>query len=95
MTVKEVKAMFSGEYADCEVYEAKSHGAHYPNYFRASNCDYTDEYNDNSEVGLWELMNEEDYNYSLYAEVNSEADFGEWLGDKNAKILCIMLADAE
>ena len=43
------------------------------------------------EVGLYELMNQDDYNDTLMANCDIYADFDDLYGDKNAKILCIMI----
>lgn len=43
------------------------------------------------EVGLYELMNEEEYNNTLMANGDIYADFEDWYGDKDAKVLCIMI----
>lgn len=55
--------------------------------FDYPNGDYTED----MEVGLHELMDEEDYNQSLLAGCDITADFEDWYGDRNAKILCIMI----
>lgn len=93
MTIKEVKELYKGEYEDIEVYRPNSSGKHYPCCFHTDNCTWADDYNDNSEVGLWELMDENDYTSTLYANTIETADFDEYYGDKEAKVLCIMLAD--
>ena len=48
-------------------------------------------YTEDMEVGLHELIDEEDYNQSLLAGCDITADFEDWYGDRNAKILCIMI----
>ena len=48
-------------------------------------------YTDESEVGFYEVMNEEEYDNSILANGEIRADFESWYGDKNAKVLCIML----
>lgn len=91
MTIKEVKEMYKGQYYEIEVYEPNSRGNHYPNHFHTDNCKFTEEFTDESEVGLYELMDEEDYNHSIMANTSDYADFEEWYGNKEAKVLCIML----
>jgi hypothetical protein len=91
MTIKEVKEMYKGQYDEIEVYEPNSRGNHYPNHFHTDNCKYTEEYSDESEVGLYELMNEDDYEHSINANSCVTTDFEEWYDDKEAKVLCIML----
>lgn len=78
---KEIKDMFDGDYVEVEVYKPLSTGRYYPN------GDYTED----MEVGLHELVDEEDYNQSLLAGCDITADFEDWYGDRNAKILCIMI----
>lgn len=92
MTIKDVKEMYEGMYAELEVYETWSVGKHYPNHFHTDNCFYVIEgYNDDSEVGLYELMDEEEYNNSILANTEMFADFEDWYGNKDARILCVML----
>lgn len=90
MTIKEVKELYKDEYADMEVYRPNCI-RNYPNHFHTDNCSFTEEFTDESEVGLYELMDEEDYNNSIMSNVSDYADFEGWYGNKNAKILCIML----
>ena len=93
-TIKEVKELYKGKYAQIEVYKAIGAGEHYPNHFHTDNCkDIEEGFNDETEVGLYELMDEDDYNHSILANSCTSADFEEWYGDKDAKVLCIMLAD--
>ena len=92
LTVKDVKEMFAGQYDDIEVYKPFEKGKYYPKYFRTGNCKFTEDYSDESEVGLYQLMNEDDYDHSILANASVKADFGMWYDDKNAKVLCIMLA---
>lgn len=95
MTIKDVKELFKNEFEEIEVFKANSHGRYYPNRFHTDNCSATEDYSDESEVGLYELMDEEDYNNSIMANINDYARFEEWYGNKEAKVLCIMLADCE
>ena len=41
---------------------------------------------------ITEVTHEEDYNHLIMANVSDYVDFEDWFGNKNAKILCIMLA---
>ena len=91
MTIKEVKEMYKGQYDELEVYSTWNVGEHYPNHFHTDNCRYTEEYTDESEVGLYELMDEEDYNHSIMANASDYADFEEWYDNKDARVLCIMI----
>lgn len=95
MTVGEVKKMYAGEYVELEVYRARERGEYYPREFHTDNC-YSlndSEYSNEDEVGLCDLMGEEEYEHSILANVSDKADFTDWYGDKDAKVLCIMLAD--
>ena len=91
MTIKEIKEMYEGQYEEIEVYSALSVGKHYPDHFHTDNCKFTEEFTDESKVGLYELMDEEDYNHSIMANASDYADFENWYGNKEAKVLCIML----
>lgn len=91
MTIKEVKEMYAGQYIDVEVYMPVSRGEYYPNEFHTDNCNYVLEYDDNAEAGLYELMDEVDYTQTILANMIDVADFNEWYGDSNAKVLCVML----
>ena len=91
MTIKEVKEMYEGQYDELEVYSTWNVGEHYPNHVHTDNCKCAEEYTDDSEVGLYELMDEEDYNRSIMANASDYADFGEWYDNKGAKVLCIMI----
>lgn len=102
MTIKEVKEMYkekfdNGEVYDIEVYEPRGWGRHYPDHFHTDNCDFVDEseWNDDTFVELYELMNEEDYRYSIDANSCISTNFEEWYDDKNAKVLVMMLAEEE
>ena len=92
MTVKEVKEIYKGQYEEIEVYSTSNVGKHYPDHFHTDNCKFTEEFTDESKVGLYELMDEEDYNNSIMANASDYADFESWYGNKEAKVLCIMLA---
>lgn len=91
MTIKELKEIFKNRYVDMEVYEANSKGKYYPRTFHTDNCRWIDDYTEESEVGLYELMDEEDYNNSLLANSSFSFSFEDYYGNKDVKILCIML----
>ena len=91
MTIGEVKELYNGDYNDIEVYEPLSKGKHYPSEFHTDNCKCIESFSDNMEVGLYELMNQDDYNDTLMANCDIYADFDDLYGDKNAKIICIMI----
>lgn len=91
MTIKELKEMFDGKYEDIEVYSPNETGAHYPTCFHTDNCNFTENYNEESEIGLYELMDEEYYNNSVMINTCEDADFEELYGNKEARVLCLML----
>ena len=97
MTIKEVIEENKGKYTELEVYKAMSGGKYYPSNFHMDNCRSLGEnsphgnYDDDMEVGLYELMNEEEYNNTIMTNCDIYADFEEWYGDKDAKVLCIMI----
>ncbi len=97
MTIGEIKKMYEGKYAGVELYNPTTHGRYYPTDFHSDHV--TDpiigDYPEDAECGLWELLSEEEYNDSVMANVSDSADFEGWFGDKNAKILCLMLTDSE
>ena len=94
MTMKEIKEMYKEDgYCDIEVYAPNSYGTHYPNHFHTDNCEATDDYDDSTLIGLWGLMDEDDYNNTICANGCVSADFTEWYGDKDAKVLVCMLAN--
>jgi hypothetical protein len=97
MTIKEVKELVNGKYVDVEYYKSKTFGKYFPNHFHTDNCMMVElgegnNYSEDSNVAFYELMNEEDYNTSLYSNCSIVANFEEWYNDKNAKVLCIMLS---
>ena len=67
MTIKDVKEEYKNKYIELEVYEAVSNGKYYPSNFHTDNCRSLGEdspygnYTEDMEVGLYELMDEEEY----------------------------------
>lgn len=82
MTIRDVKEMFGDKYHDYEVYEG--------NRFHTDYCRSTENYSEEDEVETWELVDEEGYNNTILANASPAADFDEWYGDKNVKILLIL-----
>lgn len=84
-------------YEDIELYESNSRGRYYPNHFHTDNCRCIepnvpfDQYSRCTEVGFYELMDEEEYNDTILANTIIHADFDDWYGNKDAKVLCIMV----
>ena len=91
MTVNEAKELYKNEYVEVEIYEPLSTGQHCPSRFHTDNCRAVDDYDEDAEAGLVELMGEDDYNHTLLANGDICADFDDWYGDKEAKVLCVML----
>lgn len=96
MTFKEVKELYKGEYVDVEVWQPTyGCGGYYPLSFHTDNCEGVEYIDDNELIGLWQLMDEYDYNHSICANCCVSADFDEWYGDKDAKVLCVMTLDRQ
>lgn len=97
MTIKEVIEKNKGKYTELEVYKSLEKGKNYPSNFHTDNCRSLGEdsphgnYDDDMKVGLYELMDEEEYNNTIMANCDIYADFEDWYGNKNAKVLCIMI----
>ena len=88
MTVKEVKEMYKNEkIADIEVYKDVG-GRHN---FSTDNVENCEEYNENDNVITQDLFNEKDYNDNLFANADNTVNFTDLYGDKNAKVLCILI----
>ena len=90
MTIKDVKEMYK-DYVDIEVYTKIYTGN--VNQFHTDNCEYTEDYTDDSEVILYSLMGKEEYANTLLA--NSCEDVNDYWGDWNDddKVLCIMIKE--
>ena len=93
MTVKELKAKYENLYVGIEVYRPFGIGEHYPNHFHTDNCRFVDDYSEDEEVGLCELMSEKNYDRIFCGNCCVTADFYSWYGNRDAKILCLMLAE--
>lgn len=101
MTIKEVREMYANDnYVDEEIYISKEP----KRYIRGFHGDFIESaemnslnINDDTPVYMEQLMDEEDYNNSILANSSVSADFAEWYDDKDARILCILIAreDAE
>lgn len=89
MTIKELKT--NNNYDDIEVYCPLGAGRYYPDHFHTDNCKPVDNYNELAQVGFYELMGEKEYNGTLLANSDISADFADWYGSSDAKVLCIML----
>lgn len=70
-----------------EVYQAKH------NNYTKLHTDFIDyvELNEAQDLDVlsYQILDEQDYNYTIQANTDS-ADFEEWYGDKDTKVLCIL-----
>lgn len=96
ITVKKLKEMYKEQFYDYEVYKPWATN-NYPVEFCTDNCKWIDdsEYNDDTEIGLWKLMDEKAYQNSILDDTIEVADFEEWYGSENAKVLVMMLSENE
>lgn len=88
MTIKEIMDRNLNKYVDVEVWLTDP-GAW--NRFHTDVISTCENWHDDTEVVDWELMDEEDYAHSIMANSCIEADFAEWYGDKDAKVLVILI----
>lgn len=86
MTVKEIIEMYRDDYVDIEFYKFfdRRHSVH-SDFIRS-----IESMKDDEEPEYYELMNEEEYNSSILANISIPADFDMWYDDKNAKVLVII-----
>lgn len=77
--------------ADIEIYKfvGKKHSIHTDN-ISDSGYSSIDELPDEVECDC-QIMDEEDYNRTILANGGEKADFEGWYGDKNAKVLIVVL----
>lgn len=87
-TIKEVIEERGNEVADIEIYKFTGYRHDIHNDFIKS-VDVS--HNSETEIYDYEIMDEEDYERTICANSDVFADFEEWYGDKNAKVLVIML----
>lgn len=94
MTIKELKEELKGQYAECEVYRSTDKSS---NTFHTDHCVSLDDcsphgnYTEDMKIKAYELMDEDEYNNSILANGEFTADFNDWYGNKNAKVLCILV----
>lgn len=93
MKIKELKELLKeqgNEYYDIEVYKYTfdNHKSIHTDYITS-----IEDYNDNTEVEDYQLMNEEDYNNSILANSSKQADFEEWYDDKDAIVLVVIMKE--
>jgi hypothetical protein len=89
MTIEEVEDLFKGQYSDVEVYKnynSTKYG------FHTDRIKSVDDFSGNDEVKEYSLVDEEEYGGTILANSSLSADFEEWFGDKNAKVLLIKVA---
>lgn len=77
--------------ADIEIYKfiGKKHSIHTDN-IKDSAYSSIDELPDEVECDC-QIMDEEDYNRTILANGGEKSDFEGWYGDKNAKVLIVVL----
>lgn len=71
---------------DWEIYEG--------DHFHTDYCSWVDpdEVDLDNEMDLdWEVFNQEEYNNTILANSCESANFDDWYGDENAKVLCILI----
>lgn len=88
MTVKETLEYYKGKFVDVEVYR-NFNSSRFG--FHTDRIKSVENYDDNDEVIEEELMDEEDYSNSILANGGINADFEDWYGDKDAKVLCLKI----
>ena len=94
MTINNVLKMYDGEFDDFEVYEYTDYRNNHihTDTIRAIDVESNPSLMDREYKDMdIELMDEEDYNYSVAAGTGMKANFTEWFGNPNAKILVIAL----
>lgn len=92
MTVGEVKNMFKDQYADVEYYR-NAFGCTHQIDFNLEHCTGVDanEINDDMEAITYQLADEGTYNKTVLANSEIAADFDDWYGSEDAKVLYILL----
>lgn len=92
MTVGEVKNMFKDQYADVEYYKNAFNWVHQID-FNMEHCTGVDacEVNDDMEATAYQLADKNMYDKTVLANSEIAADFEDWYGSEDAKVLCILL----
>lgn len=92
MTVKEIREIINKEkYVECEIYKYNgSRRSIHTDFIISTDAEIEDVEIQELEAD-YELLNEEEYNNTIYANCGEYADFAEWYGDKDAKVLVIVL----
>ena len=88
MTIREVKELYRGEYADIEVYVPTSFRCSDP--FHTDAVRGTDDYSDDSEVITYSNKDKEDYISSLYANCDMPWKWEDCFNPED-RILCILI----
>lgn len=87
MTIQTLIHNHAGEYDHLEVYKRKNFTCRQ---FTSYDCTLTDDYNENTQVRFFELMDEARYNEAFQKRKKLPYDFMQLYGDHNVKVLCIM-----
>lgn len=92
MTVSEIIEKENGNYAEVEVwqYTDKSHRLH-SDFIRNIDGQYAIDCYEFCEAHDYRIMDEEEYNATVLANTSEYADFDSWYGNKDAKVLVIMI----
>lgn len=91
MTVKEIKERYDGQYVEVEYYVFNGSDHRIKDYTVSSDIDMV--ITGETKAEAYELMDESEYNRSLCGSI--QANFGDWYGDKDAKVLVIVVKETE
>lgn len=92
-TLKELKEIENfNDYAAVEMYRPSFDNNDNRSYaFKTDFIDYCDDAKDEEEVIRWQSFGEDEYNNSINANNSLNDDFEELYGNKNAKVLVILI----
>lgn len=89
MTLKEMKLKENGNYVDMEVFYLNNSKDVSYHTDKIKSCD---DYEDNMTIIDYRLMNEQEYNDTVLANSCIEADFQDWYGKTDCKILVAIVS---
>ncbi len=100
LTLKEIKATLDGLYDDIELYVPRFRGESHRDFhtdfikpFGDAEAQHSEEQLDALNITHYQLMDEEDYNHTVYANNCNRADFLEWYDDADAKVLVCLVEE--
>jgi len=78
-----------------EVYASIGKGPYFPDHIHESNCNPVYSYSKDREREhiLYRVMNARTYEETMLADSCIEADFAEWFGNRDAKVLVILIEE--